>query len=623
MEPIGQTQLDFSIVSPELTVEAMRDSGYKDTDHALAELIDNAIDAEANLVELIAIETPPDPSVRYSRARISEIAVVDDGTGMDYLTLRRALKYGDGTRMDRVGGRIGRFGVGLPNASMSQCTRVDIWTWENGADNALHCYLDLNEIRSGMREVPEPTHDPVPRRWRPISRCTIEASGTLVVWSRLDRVRWRGGEKTLDRTAELCGRIYRKFLTDESKPVEIFLTLAEQAGAELSPKTEPSRCLPNDPLYLMFPSSTPSPFHDQAMFRQFNERVWTIPVDRLEGRVEVRCTLARPDAINEKMSSVSWPRSYSKAGEAPWGKHAHKNKGVSIVRAQRELEMSLAWINNYEPEERWWTVEVEFDPILDEIFGVTNNKQHAHDFVNGAGFDWIDSAYPGETYSVFRERLNETADPRAHLIEIWEWIDKQIEQMRRERKKLMKGTGTTRSRHPKTGEEAEDVATNIIREQAQQDIVGLSDRAPTTSRNQKIDQIIQSAKLRRVEEPLAREWAIETVDNGRRVLLKSVTLGHKNAFFDVSSVNDVIEVWINDEHPVYEHLIEAITDFDGDESLTDLTDRLERAAFTLKMILIAWARHEDKVGSTLRDQLHDVRTDWGREARNFLSAIEQ
>ena len=40
-----QEELDFSIVSAKLTIEAMRDSGYKSTDHALAELIDNSVEA--------------------------------------------------------------------------------------------------------------------------------------------------------------------------------------------------------------------------------------------------------------------------------------------------------------------------------------------------------------------------------------------------------------------------------------------------------------------------------------------------------------------------------------------------------------------------------------------------
>ena len=53
---IDKQELDFSIVSPKLTIEAMRDSGYKDTNHALAELIDNSVEAGANLVEVIAVE---------------------------------------------------------------------------------------------------------------------------------------------------------------------------------------------------------------------------------------------------------------------------------------------------------------------------------------------------------------------------------------------------------------------------------------------------------------------------------------------------------------------------------------------------------------------------------------
>ena len=138
-----QQEFDFSIVSAKLTIEAMRDSGYKDTDHALAELIDNSVEAGADLIEVIAVETPPDPNRSYARARVSEIAVVDNGEGMDRTTLRRALKFGDGTRLDRSSRGIGRFGVGLPQSSISQCTRVDIWTWQNSAVNAFHCYLDL------------------------------------------------------------------------------------------------------------------------------------------------------------------------------------------------------------------------------------------------------------------------------------------------------------------------------------------------------------------------------------------------------------------------------------------------------------------------------------------------
>ena len=586
-EQVGvQMELDYSIVSARLTIEAMRDSGYKDTDHALAELIDNSVEATSTLIEVIAVETPPDPDVPYSRAKVSEIAVIDDGHGMSSTVLRRALKFGDGTRRDRTQRGIGRFGVGLPQSSISQCKRVDVWTWNNGVDNALHCYLDLHEINeNGVQVVPQPDPLPVPDQWRSVAANTGAPSGTMVVWSQLDRVRWSGGSKTLERTGELCGRIYRKFIADEQRPVQIDMVLASAPSRSDGVLVEQKRrtCLPNDPLYLMVPSSTPPPFDNRPMFTEFNKRTWPIKANGTVGDICVRCSMATVEAINEKESNIPWPRSYAKAGDAPWGKHANRNKGISIVRARRELEMSLAWVNNYEPEERWWSVEVEFDPILDEIFGVVNNKQHAHAFVDGAGFDEGEAPEPGESFGDYRERLKNAGDLRHHLLDVWIWIENQIKRMREERRKLMKGTGTTRS-HPVTGVQLEDSATDVINGQAENGEMGRSDTAPPATDEEKTRNIVESATQRRVPQKTAEVWAYETVSNGRRVLLKAVDLGHRDAFFGVESVNDVIEVWLNDRHPVHKHLIEVLTsDTDAQEDNPEqLATRLRHAAFSLE-----------------------------------------
>ena len=618
-----QEEFDFSIVSANLTIEAMRDSGYKSTDHALAELIDNSVEANATLVEVVSVETPPDPNQPYGRAQIAEIAVSDDGEGMDRHTLRRALKFGDGTRLDRSRRGIGRFGVGLPQSSVSQCRRVEIWTWQNGPDNALHCYLDLDEIKAeGRQVVPAPTHVPVPGRWKSVLESTDDPTGTLVVWSNLDRVRWRRGRKTLERTAELCGRIYRKFLTDENKPLSLILKAVTSEGGPMTIGSQ-DECRANDPLYLMSPSSTPPPFHDMPMFEMFNERTWTVPVGDAEGQIHVRCTLAKIDAINEEESSVSWPSSYKNPGDSSWGKHADRNKGVSIVRARRELEVSLAWVNNYEPTERWWSVEVEFDPILDEIFGVVNNKQHAHLFVSGAGVDEKELRDEGETLEEFRERLEATGDPRFHLLEVWNWIEQQLGRMRAERRKRREGArGSRHTTHPDTDVTLEDASTVVINEQSAQGERGDTDQAPDLARDEKIDEIVKSAKQVRVDEDTARKWAEETVDNGRRVLLKSVTLGHRDAFFDVESVNNVIEVWLNDQHPVHEHLIDVLTSETSDLSEEEAKRRLGTAAFTLQLLFVAWARQEDKAPSGAKDSYEDFRMDWGREARKFLKVFE-
>ena len=141
-------------------------------------------------------------------------------------------------------------------------------------------------------------------------------------------------------------------------------------------------------------------------------------------------------------------------------------------------------------------------------------------------------------------------------------------------------------------------------------------------REEKIDEIIKSAKHVRVDEDTARKWAEETVDRGRRVLLKSVTLGHRDAFFDVESVNNVIEVWLNDQHPVHEHLIDVLTSETSDLSEDEAKKRLGAAAFTLQLLIVAWARQEDKAPSGAKDSYEDFRMDWGREARKFFKVFE-
>ena len=134
------------------------------------------------------------------------------------------------------------------------------------------------------------------------------------------------------------------------------------------------------------------------MFAMYNERSWSVPIGNMHG--ENSCPLHHgelPTQLMRPSPAFLGQNHTPNPGAAPWGKHANRNKGVSIVRARRELELSLAWVNNYEPEERWWSVEVEFDPILDEIFGVVNNKQHAHGFVGGAGNNWEELKDPEET----------------------------------------------------------------------------------------------------------------------------------------------------------------------------------------------------------------------------------
>ena len=75
--------------------DSLRDSGYKNTAYALGELVDNSIRQMPQNVEIIMIEDLVTAN-KQRRWKISEIGILDNGTGMDPYQLRCALKYQDG-----------------------------------------------------------------------------------------------------------------------------------------------------------------------------------------------------------------------------------------------------------------------------------------------------------------------------------------------------------------------------------------------------------------------------------------------------------------------------------------------------------------------------------------------
>src|SRR5690606_8828103 len=75
------------VVDPLRFVEATRDSGYRDVAAAVAELVDNAIQAEAGQIEILVRESP-------DRRSDFDIVVLDNGEGIAPERLARALQFG-------------------------------------------------------------------------------------------------------------------------------------------------------------------------------------------------------------------------------------------------------------------------------------------------------------------------------------------------------------------------------------------------------------------------------------------------------------------------------------------------------------------------------------------------
>ncbi|MFC7708703.1 ATP-binding protein [Micromonospora lupini] len=617
----------YRIVSPELTVKAMRDSGYKNTAYALAELIDNSIDAEASQVEVFACEERPAPGADHIRPRIDTIGVLDNGKGMDAETLRRALKFGDGRGGDRK--RIGRFGMGLPNSSMSQCCKVEVWSWTNGVGNALYTYLSLKEINDGRDDVPEPVHQRVPDQWQQLSE-GLEEAGTLVVWTDLDRVQWYGAAATLRNTEELIGRVYRHYLSPgpddpDQRMVDIRLVPVRD-GVVL----EGERFVrPNDPLYLMKSSCTPAPFADKLMFMPFNmgneqqAGVAQLPIT-YKGHthiVTVKASIARPEARRPDVEGQPWPADVNPnidPGRLPWGRHAKRNIGISLVRQGRELNLDSSWAIGYDPVERWWGIEIDFPPEIDDAFGVTNNKQNATHFSALANFDWEAEAEADETFKAFKDRLAERGDPRLPLFDLALYLQtKLLPAMRRQLKQQRAGARKNNKRHD---DEATSKANDAINRRREEGHLGKTDELDqqTQPEDKRKEQVNTLTTRHHIDQDTAETLVDDALAKGMRARWIS-SYEDSYAFFSIDLMAGMLQVIFNRKHPLHSELVAVLEDAPEGADADALRERLGRAASTFKLLLFSWARMEDEIPSERkREKIADVRQDWGRYARDFL-----
>lgn len=602
--------VENTYVPAHLAIEAMRDNGYKNTAYAVCELIDNSIQASAQNVQLLCGEAERQLSSRRT-TRLEQIAVLDDGDGMTPEVLGMALQFGNGTRLrkdQRTG--IGRFGMGLPASSISQCKRVDVWSWQDGIENAYHVYLDVDEIKQHKSSsMPEPTKKAIPYIYANVIQ-KFGKSGTLVIWSKLDRLMWSKGETLVKHSESLIGRIYRKYIhSGDMKIQQTVFNIDNPLQVSLDRLAKP-----NDPSYLMDKTNCPYPFNNTPMFEKHGgenyEKMFTVKYKDDEHEIFIRTSIASLEA-----------RSGDNAGSTPHGRHAKENTGISVVRAGRELELDQTLVSQSDPTERWWGIEVEFPPSLDELMGVTNNKQTARNFSDILSMiqEITEMQRKGKNIDEIQDELEEEGDPRAPLIIVADYIYKQIISMRKLIKEQTKGIRAKTMRYQNT--EIEKKATEYTEERKKQGYVGTSDKDETLPPQKKVEEIATGLISSGVEEQEASDIASYTVTNNLKYSFIEAPF-ESDAFFTVQPRGGALNILLNRNHPAYEHLIEVLDQDKNDSSAQkdkDLEDRLLRASKGLKLLLAAWARFEDEIPDGERkDEIQDARKDWGRIAKKFL-----
>lgn len=185
---------------PKALIKGLRSIGYSFST-AVADLIDNCISAGATEININSDPLAKEPY----------FCILDNGCGMDEPELENAMLFGSNrdNKFDHEL-ELGRFGLGLKSASLSQCRKFIVVSKKSSEINALAFDLDVVEEKNKLflekyseKELIQLPHVN--------ELCSLE-SGTLVIWTKFDKI--QGSARKFEDS-------FRNLVADSKKHVEM------------------------------------------------------------------------------------------------------------------------------------------------------------------------------------------------------------------------------------------------------------------------------------------------------------------------------------------------------------------------------------------------------------------
>jgi hypothetical protein len=162
----------------------MRALGYS-FEAALADLIDNSLSADARRID-----------IHFSPYDSPYVAMLDDGNGMSPEEITAAMRHGSrDPRLARDPRDLGRFGLGLKTASLSQCRRLTVVSFKAGVLSGRRWDLDHVARRQDwmLLQLADAEISTLPL----VAELRTQGHGTIVLWQEFDRL--AAAERSLER----------------------------------------------------------------------------------------------------------------------------------------------------------------------------------------------------------------------------------------------------------------------------------------------------------------------------------------------------------------------------------------------------------------------------------------
>lgn len=547
-------------------LESSRDSGF-DLSAAVGEVVDNSAEAGASKVRIRTMRTDDGTT-------IDQIGMADDGAGIDPDILANVLSLGYSSRYNSRTG-MGRFGMGLKLASLSQGRRIDVYTRRLDSPVVFHTYLDLDEVERGDQDVLTVDElDAFPADYADLMTTPktgeVFTSGTLVVWSKVDRLAEGGRfgaslDERLKDLVKFLARAYRKFI-DQGLFIEL-----DNTAISL-----------HDPLFVLQNPRVIEKFGKDLRAEKLHAAPEaTFEIDGHE--VHVTVTLLPRELRQHK----------GKGGRATRGTEEFRdlyipdNEGkISILRQNREIYYDLVpklYPGGKERLDRYIGVEVSFPAALDEYFQVRNVKRGA------------------EPVSKLRERLrNDLKKPieaaRKMIREYWDEV---------QREENLASGGTA-------GHETAQDAVDEADETAPAGRANL-DVTPEEV-DEELNRIVEDLGLD-PDDPATKETAesIRTSYEQRAITIVDGGWPGKE-LMDIVHLSGKAIVKINHRHPFVSEVydpVKAMAAMDpADLNVEDVAELLRKVDVGIDVLLMGYAKAEN-MHDKPEDAYGELRSYWG------------
>ena len=581
--------------------DALRSSGYKSIDSAVAELIDNSIEAGAHDVFVIMKERI-DPVTR--RNAVYEFGILDNGSGMDISKLACCLGIGYTTKSDRRG--MGRFGVGLPQASLHVTPSVEVYSWteDDGPidedEPVRQVWLDINKVKTGeQEEINDPELQEIPAQFRRFLHYrTLEREfdftehGTLVYWKNCDNVKPKTMSALNDKLEFALGRKFRHLIADGTHNIRLITIGHEDQAIDV---------LPNDPLFLMKPNYVLGNPDDPAnisprknihctepIFAPYGDEV-RIPIpytDKQTGESKISDIIIHFSKVRNEFYDQT-AISSGDPGNKPIGKYTKKLEGISIVRSGREIDFGVFdfYDKTNHPYHRWWGCEICFEPVLDELFGVANNKQQVelrNDSETEKNLD-IDSDLP------LWIRLSRIISPT-------------IKKMVADNKVLRKS-----SRSGKTEDVTDTPVNNVVSgvEENEDNEGSVSAQTAETTDSETRESEAEQYLIKHGVDSPTREQIKALL--AKELILEYRNIGRNNSFIDTDFSLGNVNVTINTEHIFYNEFISKMP---------------EDSKLAFELFIASLAKAIDLTNVNNSDQNDELMENWDNRLKKYLRQIK-